>query len=142
MVARMHLDPFGFETCRRIHVGFQIDVGCVADEGRDFRDIDGGQRVQAEMDAVRRALLADRGAARFVEAFQCIRRQVDPAVDIGDVVVERPLHRVLDRQAFTDIDANAVVDMQIEFLVSLTGDDERKANRTIGNDPALLCLRA
>ena len=61
VIAAMHDDPFGLEARGEIDIGPQILIGGLAQEGGDFGDVDRGEGVEAEMQAVLCAGLGDRG---------------------------------------------------------------------------------
>ena len=85
MIAAVNDDPAGAEAVGGVDIGLQVVVDRLAHEGRGLGDVDGGERVQPELDAF--ALEAGAGGVgpRRV-AGQDLLVLVEAKVDVADLV--------------------------------------------------------
>jgi len=88
----------------------EISVGRLAQERGDFRHIDGRESVQAQMQAVPRAGLADRRTGGSTKAFHGIWRQIALNIKIADLTCSCPGNGLFHRLFIADINANAVAE--------------------------------
>ena len=110
MIAAVHDHPFRLEACREIDVGPQICIGGIAQEGRDFSNVDGGQGMKPQMQAVVRAGFGDAHAGLIIETLHGIGRDVRLGVEIVDAMFGRPGDAILERNAAAKVDTDPVLE--------------------------------
>ena len=86
----------------------QIALDAVAHMRRDLGHVDRRHRVDADMDAVRVADLADALDALRRQRLDGVRRDVDLQVEIADAVLDRGREAILDLVALAEVDADPV----------------------------------
>jgi hypothetical protein len=101
-------DPPGAQQGGGVDVGCEIRIDGVGNQRGVFRDVDGGKRVQAEANSVVVAGAADRMCPGRVEAGDDIGASIQLNVDDADVMLRRPVDRVLQREFAADVDADTV----------------------------------
>src|SRR5260370_38205006 len=93
MIAGVHDNPLGAEPAVNIDITSEILVDGFGHKGRIFRDIDGREGMQAEMDIMLLAGLVDIRGACIVEAGEGVVGGVELNVDVADVGSGRPMRR-------------------------------------------------
>ncbi len=101
-------DPFGAKQDGGVDVGCEIRIDGVRNQRGKFRDVDGGQRVQAEADIVVVTGSADRMRPRLVESGDEIGVSIKLHVYDADVVLRGPVDRLLQREFAADVDADTI----------------------------------
>ncbi len=86
-------DPFGARQDGGVDVGCEIRIDGVGNQRGILRDVDGGQRVQAEADFVVVTGSADRIGPQMVEAGDDIGASIKLNVDDADVMLRGPVDR-------------------------------------------------
>ena len=106
----MHDHPLRLEARRQIDIGAQILIGGIAQERRDLRNVDGGQGMEAEVQAVALAGFGDARAALIIEALHGIGRDVGLGIEIVDAMAGRPGDAVLERDAAAEVNADPILE--------------------------------
>ena len=86
----------------------QVAVDAVAHMRRDLGDVDGRERVDADMDAVLVADAADVRDALVGQRLDRVRRDVDLEIEIAHAMLDRGRKAVLDAVLLAEIDADAL----------------------------------
>ena len=110
MIAAVHDHPVRLETRRQIDIGAQVLIGRLAHEGRDLRNVDGGQGMEPEVQAVTLAGVGDARAALSIEALHGVGGDVGLGIEIIDAIAGRPGDAILKRDAAAKIDADPILE--------------------------------
>jgi hypothetical protein len=86
--------------------------------------------MQSQMHGVVVAGFANRQAARVVEAFQCVRRNVDLRVHVVDIIGTRPGDSFFQRHLASQVNADSItqthwltLSLSVHVLSNITMDD-------------------
>src|SRR6476619_4180323 len=108
MVAGVPNNPLCAEPSGNIDIASEIAVDGLSNKGRIFCDVDRRKSVQAKVDIMFLACLADACGTRVVEARQGIVGRVELDIDVADLASCRPRDSFLNPETPPDIDPDPV----------------------------------
>ena len=123
MVAGVHDNPLCAEPAVGIDIASEMPVDGFGHKRRNFRDVDGREGVQAEMDTMLLACSADTSSTRIVKAGQGIVGRVKLDIDVSDTVSRRPCDGLLEPQTVPNSDPDPVP--QRDFIAPLRPDSNQ-----------------